>query len=207
MEASVLIMCKENYNEDLVKKIYSTLDNNFVGKFEVVLVTSLKYNGVCEKNILLSNSRPNLKCYASRSKNILDIVKYGISRCIYNTTFLVSLEDFSEDKLYLFNSVSLFDFHNRFNAYFSTSNELLAIRTYDLRNILKVCDYLNFRDILNVCEYLNFSLIEIESRQAFKFSNLYTKDVVKRYYKKRKRDKFSIVLCEYVGKRNLGKAV
>lgn len=205
MEVSVLIPCYEGYNDKLIEKIYKILSESSLDKFEVVLNTSSKYEGVCQNNIILTNNRPNLKCYSIKSKNKLDIVKFGVSKCMFSTTILVSLEDFSEDNLELFSSLVKSDFTSRFNVYFSSSGSLIGIRTYDLHNIFKVCDSFDFKDILNVCEYLSFSIRCLDSGDLVSFSYLCPqKRLLKRYYRKRRSTIFSTVLCEYLRDKNLG---
>ena len=205
MEVSVVIPCFEGYNEGLVDKLYKVLNESSLDKFELVLSTSTKYKKVCQDIILLASNRPNLKCYSTKSKNRLDIVKFGVSKCAFNVTILIDLEDFSEDSLKLFSSLVTYDFKSRFNVYFSSLNSLFGIRTYDLHNMLKVCNSFDFKDILNVCEYLNFSIHCLDTGNIVSFSYLYPqKRLLRKYYRKRRSSIFSTVLCDYIRDKNLG---
>lgn len=205
MEISVVIPCfkeSEEFSTDNIIDLFYAIRSKF-SKFEFILVTSIRNPDICNKCISLVNKDQRIKVRSYDIKSNCDLVKHGVSSSNYNTTLLLDLKRYTENKELLLDNLSLIhliDYSERFKVYSSTLGVFLYARTFDFECILNVCKSDSLIEYLNVFDYLNFKLntfindtIVSEDLKYFTGSD----KLAHKLARKRNSKLYSTELCEY----------
>ena len=205
MEISVVIPCfkeSEEFSTDNIIDLFYAIRSKF-SKFEFILVTSIRNPDICNKCISLVNKDQRIKVRSYDIKSNCDLVKFGVSSSNYNTTLLLDLKRYTENKELLLDNLSLIaliDYSDRFNVYSTTSGVFLYARTFDFKRILKVCKSDSLIEYLNVFDYLNFKLNTfIDGTTVYKDLKYFTGSdkLANKLARKRNSKLYSTELCEY----------
>lgn len=193
-EISVVIpFYKESCDNSIINSIYNALSSSFE-RFELILCTSGKFNGMCNNIISFIKNKPNLKCYFTMSKSKSDIIRCGTSSCMYNMIALLDLQDFCETDCVLLSSLKCCCNNIRYNTFFS--DNLVVIRSLDMRGVLSVCQDADTKEVLSVCDYFRFNLIDIKSGESKSFIDICSSNTeYRKYIKTRKPKLYDTELC------------
>ena len=205
MEISVVIPCfkesKEFSTDNLIDLFYA-IRSKF-SKFEFILVTSIRNPDICNKCISLVNKDQRIKVRSYNVSNKCDLIKLGVDSSNYNTTLLLDLKRYTENKELLLDNLSLIhliDYSERFKVYSSTLGVFLYARTFDLKRILNVCKSDSLIEYLNVFDYLNFKLNTFINDTTVSEDLKYftgSDKLANKLARKRNSKLYSIELCEY----------